>query len=406
MRIKRYIGKDVQEAMYKVKMDLGSNAVILNTKKVKQRGLKGLFAKPLTEILAAVDEEYEKGVKNKAEIKQPVAKQYSRDAKPIYDKSFTFENNEDKKINELENKVKNMESMINKIYESVSSEKNNQEEINIEENNEEMKESETQILDRFYKRLLDSDIEENIVKRIIDKAKAAIKDPLSLDEIYSVLHKIIIGALGEPEMIRLREDGKPTVVILIGPTGVGKTTTLAKIAADFSLNKGKNVALITADTYRIAAVEQLKTYAEILNMSVTVIYSPAELDDAIAENEDKDVIFIDTAGRSFKNKNQFDELKQLVEQSNADDVFLVLSATTGKLTLREILKNYSFMSNYKIIFTKLDETSVYGIIMNSRYMTGKPLSYITVGQSVPDDIELADVKKLAVNILGQKEIRH
>ncbi|MCX7842610.1 MAG: 50S ribosome-binding GTPase, partial [Clostridia bacterium] len=206
--------------------------------------------------------------------------------------------------------------------------------------------------------------------------------------------------LGKPETLKLREDGKPTVVILIGPTGVGKTTTLAKIAASYALNHKKKVGMITADTYRIAAVEQLKTYAEILGMPVTVIYSPSEINQAIKMHYDKDIILIDTAGRSHKNQAQFEELKAMVQAAEADEIYLLLSATTSVRNCREILGNYSCFKDYKLIFTKLDETPITGIILNSRYMTNKSLSYITTGQSVPDDIEVANVDRITKNLLG------
>jgi len=190
------------------------------------------------------------------------------------------------------------------------------------------------------------------------------------------------------------------VAIFIGPTGVGKTTTLAKIAAEYSLNSNKNVALITADTYRIAAVDQLKTYAEIMGMPLSVIYSPGEVKDILEKYNDKDLVLIDTAGRSSKNKVQFDELDELLKMSGADEVYLLISATTSIRNSMEILKSYSFLKDYKLIFTKIDETSAMGTILNVSFITGKKLSYITNGQSVPDDIEVASIDSIVKNLLG------
>jgi flagellar biosynthesis protein FlhF len=214
------------------------------------------------------------------------------------------------------------------------------------------------------------------------------------------LSGIIAGLLGKPDTIQDKSNGKPVTVIFVGPTGVGKTTTLAKIAANYLLNRKKTVGLITADTYRIAAVEQLKTYAEILGIPVSVAYTPAEMKEAVSLHSDKDLILIDTAGRSHKNKAQFEELKALIAASAADEVYLVLSATTSQRNCREILNSYSFLSDYKLLFTKADETPVLGIILNVRYMTGKSLSYITTGQSVPDDIETANIDKITKNLMG------
>jgi flagellar biosynthesis protein FlhF len=166
------------------------------------------------------------------------------------------------------------------------------------------------------------------------------------------------------------------------------------------LNHKKKVGLITADTYRIAAVEQLTTYAEILGMPVKVIYSANEVKDAISQYGDKDIVFVDTAGRSYRNKTQFDELKTLVMATEADEVFLVLSTTTSLRNCREILNNYDFLQNYKLIFTKMDETPIPGIILNARVLTNKKISYVTTGQSVPDDIEIANIDKITKNLLG------
>ena len=173
---------------------------------------------------------------------------------------------------------------------------------------------------------------------------------VSVNNTALMLHNLISECL-ESRNNKTREDGKPTIVMFVGPTGVGKTTTLAKIAADYALNHQKDVGLITADTYRIAAVEQLRTYAEILGMPLNVVYSLNEINDIIESYREKDVIFIDTAGRSCRNKPHFNELKALVETIGADEIFLVLSATTSMNNCREIIDSYSFLGNYKLIFT-------------------------------------------------------
>jgi flagellar biosynthesis protein FlhF len=198
----------------------------------------------------------------------------------------------------------------------------------------------------------------------------------------------------------MKQDRRPTVAIFIGPTGVGKTTTLAKIAANYSLSQEAKVGMITADTYRIAAVQQLKTYAEILGIPVAVVYSPGEIRKAIEDFSDKDLILIDTAGRSHRSRPQFEEIRELVASSGADEVFLVLSSTGSMKSNREIIKNYGFLDEFKLIFTKADETPTLGTLLNARMMTGKCLSYVTIGQSVPDDIEVASIDKIASNLVG------
>lgn len=249
-------------------------------------------------------------------------------------------------------------------------------------------------------RLLSQEIDAELAERILGKVRDLVPDNASTDEIRRQTERVLAAALGEPETIRLREDGKPCVVALIGPTGVGKTTTLAKLAAEFSLAKGKKVGLITADTYRIAAVEQLKTYAEILNLPVSVVYAPTDMPSAIQGFSDKDVILVDTAGRSHRNRQQFDELRQLLHAAPIDEIYLVLSVNTGRAACQEVLEHYSFVRDYKLLFTKLDETPVSGVIFNARLRTGKRLSYVTAGQSVPDDLSVADSRGLAMVAAG------
>ena len=146
----------------------------------------------------------------------------------------------------------------------------------------------------------------------------------------------------------------------------------------------------------------MKTYAEILNLKVTVVYSPGEVKEAIESLKDNDLILIDTAGRSHKNKKHFDELKALVSAADADETYLFISSNISRIAVREILEYYAFIKNYKLLFTKLDESPAAGVILNARYMTGKPLSYTTAGQSVPDDLDIANVRQLVAGLLDEK----
>lgn len=436
MRIRRYTGKDAQEAMLKVKMDLGSDAIILSTRKVRKKGIAGFFSKPLTEVLAAIDEDYG----TKRETAEPVKK--AKPAVGTYNRMAEAQppSAPDNRVDSLEDRVKQMESMLERIYSKVA--KNQQGgngtgkeeksepagvELSVPPSTENIKGTEVnpnaaqlnasvqgkaapdktkdnaKAYDQLRKLLSDCDIEPFITDKMLEKVKQFVKNSESPAEILGVAEKILLKVLGQPLGIEFREDGKPTVVLFVGPTGVGKTTTLAKLAADFSLNQQRKIALITADTYRIAAVEQLKTYAEILNIPVSVIYTPQEIKAAIEEHQDKDLILIDTAGRSHKNTAQFSELKMLVSSTDADEVFLVLNCGMGRTACREILAQYGFLKKFKLLFTKLDEALVPGIILNARFSTGKPLSYTTAGQSVPDDIEIANIGEIVKSILQPKE---
>lgn len=428
MRIRRYTGKDAQEAMLKVKMDLGSEAIILSTRKVRRKGITGLFCKPLTEVLAATDEEYGRTKETPAPSSRPIMETvtYNRHGEK---KSPAGDN----RMESLENRVNQMESMLERIFESVEKKSNTEakpapaENGNLSEDlpvfgkkkaaeaagdrssepsggkNGDTGKEKSDAYELLRKVLSDNEVESSIIEKLIGKLRQFVKNQDSYEEISGIAEKILQKILGQPQGIQFRQDGKPTTVMFIGPTGVGKTTTLAKLAADYTLNHPKKVALITADTYRIAAVEQLKTYAEILNIPVSVIYSPQEIKTAIEQHQDKDLILIDTAGRSHKNPAQLTELKQLVAAAEADEVFLVLNCAMNRLACREILTQYSFMKKFKLLFTKLDEALVPGVILNARYATGKPLSYTTAGQSVPDDIEIANVEEIVRNVLQIRE---
>ena len=191
--------------------------------------------------------------------------------------------------------------------------------------------------------------------------------------------------------------------LFLGPTGVGKTTTIAKVASRFKVDYGKKVAFLTADTYRIAAAEQLRTYANILDTPLTVIYSSEEMNAAIERVKDYDLVLVDTAGFSYKNEDQRKDMRNLIESLDdkyEKDVYLVLSATTKYRDLMEIVDKYHEISDYKIIFTKLDETSSYGSLLNIRMYSGADVSYVTTGQNVPDDIEIFQSQKIVKQLLG------
>lgn len=422
MKIRRYIGANVQEAILKVKLDLGNDALILNTRKVRQKGLFKLFAKPMVEVLAAVDEYYSTAKKEK-EPAGGEAKREENGAKALVKGVFP---DKDEKITKLEDKVKNMESVLQKIYtrmlapekEAAATEDRPREQpwvtadAGLSQPSRKALKDMPEILRKplpnqvqhymraFYNNLIKNEVEADIAGKIIEAAMEKLREGADMNEAVSALCGLMAGLFGRPETLRLKESMKPTVAIFVGPTGVGKTTTLAKIAANFLLNYKKSVGLITADTYRIAAVEQLKIYAEILGIPISVIYSPAEIQEAIAAYSDRDLVLIDTAGRSHNNKQQFEELKSLVEHSGADEIYLVLSAVSSMRSMREILQNYSFLKEFKLIFTKIDEAPTTGIILNTRHITGKKLSYITNGQSVPDDIEIANTERLTKNLMG------
>lgn len=256
----------------------------------------------------------------------------------------------------------------------------------------------------IYKQMLENEVEVAIADKLMDEIDRSLPKDASLDQILGVIYQKIILMLGQPYMIeKMIEDG-PKYVFFLGSTGVGKTTTIAKIASKMKLEKKKKVSLVTADTYRIAAVEQLKTYANILNVPLKVVYSAEELGEQQEELSQYDLCLVDTAGCSHKNKEQLEDIRRLIEQVPIAkrEVYLVVNAATKYKDLKEIADVYKDITDYSLIFTKLDETSSSGIMLNMRTYTDRPLSYVTWGQNVPDDIGKVDAQKIAKKLLGGK----
>jgi flagellar biosynthesis protein FlhF len=189
--------------------------------------------------------------------------------------------------------------------------------------------------------------------------------------------------------------GRPRVICLVGPTGVGKTTTVAKLAATCKLRHARRVGLITSDTYRIAAVEQLRTYAGIIGLPLKVANTPAEMTQAIADLSAMDVIIVDTAGRSQHDARRLDELKAFITAAAPDETHLVLASTVGETVLQRTADRFKPLGPDRCILTKLDEAVCTGQIAGLTGRIGLPLSFVTVGQEVPDDIEPARADRLA-----------
>ncbi len=251
----------------------------------------------------------------------------------------------------------------------------------------------------LYDQLLSAGVNETVARDLMENLPdvSAWSDPARLPLAASALRDLISRRIPGSGPIRLTPN-KLKAVALIGPTGVGKTTTIAKLAAHYSLVENKKVALLTVDTYRIAAVEQLKTYSQILDIPVAVAYSQSEVMPAIEQFADYDLILIDTAGRSQKNIMQVGELKNLLETLQCETL-LVLSASTKEHDMLEAVKRFSAARVDRLIFSKLDETSSHGSLLNVADQSGIPLAYITTGQKVPEDIEVATGDRLAAMIL-------
>jgi flagellar biosynthesis protein FlhF len=381
------VANNIQDAMLQVKIEMGKDAVILHTRRFKEGGFLGLFSKEFVEVTAAIDDDYPTPKKEpNNQVVWPKVIEEKKDTKEVEEQEAFPEIKNTVLANgtsELEDMKKLMQDMMEQI-ENAS--------LNIGLN---------KVGEHFYQCLLKNEVEEKLAKRLtkrcLDNIPASKFD--DIDYIKTQFHDTICRIFKKPKPIVLPKKRKQQVFALVGPTGVGKTTTIAKLAANFTINNQKNIALVTSDTYRIAAVEQLKTVGEIIGVPVEVVFTPQSMKNSIISHADKDLIFIDTAGRSHKNPLHMNELKGFLDAAEPDEIFLVLSATTKYKDMLEIVENYEKINFNRIIFTKLDETSTYGPIFSIIQKSKKYLSYFTTGQSVPDDIEIADQNKIAQLIL-------
>lgn len=257
---------------------------------------------------------------------------------------------------------------------------------------------------RLFTRLLDADVPEDFARGMIERLRSQCP-PAQLENAASAGVQLV--RMMETEFrvagpIRV-EPGRRRLVALVGPTGVGKTTTIAKLAANFRLREKRRVGLITVDTYRIAAVEQLRTYAEIIDLPMQVVATPREMRDAAARMSGLDLVLLDTAGRSPRDEAKLQELEAFLSEAAADEVHLVLSSVAGVKTLQTTAAQFAALGTTALVLTKLDEASGVGHVLPVLRACGLPLSYLTTGQKVPDDIETADARRLARLVLEGTE---
>lgn len=257
------------------------------------------------------------------------------------------------------------------------------------------------VIQIFYEALTSQGVLDYAAKDILTNIQNSVTDDKTLDISYvaASVYTEILQTIKKPTPI---VGGSSAIfVFFAGPTGVGKTTTIAKLAGRLVLEQNVSVGLMTADTYRIAAVDQLKTYADILGLDVRVIYEKKDFVANVTEfGETKDVVFVDTAGRSHKNVENLFDLKDLINVPVVSEKYLVLSMTTKYEDLVSIIHTYNDIGDFKLILTKFDETTHYGSIFNLCYTMGLEVVYITTGQNVPDDIELLKPEKIAKALLG------
>ena len=391
MNTRTYRAGTMKEALAQVRRDLGGHAVILGTREVRRRRLFGLGVRELVEVTAS-DVPPPRGpvavstpvstMLSVAEPEGPVvrlAPSLSALPSPLHAQFG-------EQLSRLHGMVENLsrQGRLDHLLPEIPGE-----------------------FVPIYSQLLEAEVPEVLSRRLV----RFVAERLEEDPGQSRRPDLIRAALQEaveacvpvaPPIAAL--PGTRRVIALVGPTGVGKTTTIAKLAANFKLVHGYRPGLVTVDTYRIAAVEQLRTYAEIIDIPLAVANSPGEMRQAIDELGDVDIVLIDTAGRSPRDEVKIRELADFLAEARPDEVHLVLSAVAGEKSLRAAVERFAAVHADRLILTKLDEADGLGGILAVLGQADRPVSYLTTGQAVPDDIEPADRGRLARLILGDEVV--
>jgi len=442
MIIKKFTGKNEEEATRAARSELGEGAVVMNVRTVKPGGLFGFFKRAQTEVTAAIEEVSDTSVSNTRGVRlpsykpeetrrrtmslepadQPVPEKKDREETAKIDLSAVrdaarkidesdkkvlpsaAEKDEDEDDSEaISKKLDSIHSLIEKQIRSEHGEERSAEEQGSDD------ETENDEIGRFLgliaDTLKDNEVDEKYVENIVEEARHLRKPGVSIDYMLSGIYQRLILKFGEAATIE-KNAKDPEAVFFLGPTGVGKTTTIAKIASRLVVHDKKRIALITTDTYRVKAAEQLRTYADILNVPFRIVYVEDDMKSALQEFKNFDFVLVDTAGHSPKNDEQIGAQKQFVDMTKEVmkiSVYLVVSVTTKYRDLLNIADTYSKLVDYSLIFTKLDETTTFGNMLNLKLHTGADMSYVTNGQDVPDDIEVFDAQKTVRILLGGKQ---
>lgn len=395
MIIKKFQGKTEQDAVEAAKKELGNGVVVMNVKELNKKGFFTLFKRKMVEVTVALEEEPDRVLppQKEAAVKAPDPKIYEALESIIREK----DEGTDKAIEE---KLESLQSLLEKQLQMTGTEKEAEEEA--AESEKEPEDSNERFLKLLYHTMLENEISEKYANQIIDELDQMLKPNMPIDYILSNVYQKMILKFGQSSTIT-PGTRKPKLIYFIGPTGVGKTTTIAKLASKYTVDEKMKVALFTTDTYRIAAAEQLRTYANILEVPFRVIYTVDEMREGIEEFRKFDYILVDTTGHSHQNAEQQEAMKEIihaVDESLEKEIYLVVSATTKYKDLINIADNYSAITDYKLIFTKLDETTSLGNLFNLKLYTDAQMSYVTCGQNVPDDIEEFNPQKTVKTLLG------
>ncbi len=386
MKVKKYVAPTMPEAMNKVRKELGNDAVILNSKEITKGGFMGLFRKKNIEVIAAIDPQPKVKQKEPQKMPEKEEKPPQSVASPTPSPSLytSQEQANYKDDDEMLKEIRELKELMQ--YQPKSS--------NV---------SYPEVLQPVYQLLIEQEVTESVANKLMESllekfyiAKGQVDEKLAKEWLKEVITEkvqdISFGGLSfEKQFIHL-----------VGPTGVGKTTTIAKLAAEGVIKHQKKVALITTDTFRIAAIDQLKTYAKILDIPIEIAYNLEDYQKAKEKFQSYDHILVDTAGRNFRDSQYVEELKKIIDFEDELETYLVLSLTSKFSDMDAIYQQFSNVPIQKLIFTKVDETSHSGAMLNMVLQHKIGVAYLTDGQNVPDDIREASVESMIRRIVGEK----
>ncbi len=395
MDVRTYRASTMHEALRLVQRDLGPDAAVLHTREVRTRRLFGWLSGPREiEVMASAGVNVPSRLPSRLTSAEHVPQRAASAPAPIENPRTT----ESRALppasdDDLRGQLQNLQSMMRQLCQRPQAGNQHQD----------LPDS----LFRLYTELIDAELNEDLARELTDQVRsevsaADLSDPVLLKARIARIVEAQIPCCGAIAL----EPGVRRLVALVGPTGVGKTTTIAKLAANFRLREKRRVGLITVDTYRIAAVEQLRTYAEIIDLPMQVVSSPREMRDAMRRMDHLDLVLMDTAGRSPKDEVKIRELKAFLTEAGADEVHLVLSSVASLRTLQQTAERFAAVGTTSLILTKLDEASGLGNLLPLLRGCTLPLSYLTNGQNVPDDIETADPRRLSRQMLALESTTH
>lgn len=391
------------QALAKVKREIGTNAVIVHTRTLRQGGFLGVGKRNFVEIIARKGQDVapkrrrppQAGRLRRAYNPQTVSETAAPNnsamnrLKSSYSPTVMVEK-PSRLDDELKGEIANIKGLIENL---------------VKEQRQLQSPSMPEKLFDVYLNLIQQEVADELARELIGHVQkelngSQMENPPLICRKLSEIMETTIETAGP---IACNINGSPRTVALIGPTGVGKTTTIAKLAANFKLKQNKKVGLITIDTYRIGAVDQLRMYAQIIDVPLKVVLTPQELREAVAIMNDMDIIFIDTAGRSQNDDIKIKELRTFLKAANPDEVHLVLSTTSRQSHLVNAAEKFKKVGVDRVIFTKLDEAINFGVVFSVLKKIDASLSYVTTGQDVPADIEVGNGSKLAKMLLETKQ---